>query len=38
MLQHLLAAYAYNINVRIADEGRADVTRHIAVKEIGVTP
>jgi ribonuclease BN (tRNA processing enzyme) len=37
MLEHLMAAYAYNINVRIADEGRADVTRQIVVKEIGVS-
>jgi ribonuclease BN (tRNA processing enzyme) len=37
LTQKLFEAFAYNINVRIADEGRSDLTRHIAVKEIGVT-
>lgn len=32
----LFQAFAYNINVRIADEGRADLTRNVFVHEIGV--
>ena len=36
MLDHLLRAYAYNINVRIADEGRHDFTRLLNVREVGV--
>ncbi len=35
-LDHLLRAFAYNINVRLAGEGRADVTELIEVREIGV--
>ena len=36
MVTHQLAAYAYNINIRIATEGRKDFTDRIAVREIGV--
>ena len=36
MMRHLLAAFAYNINVRIASEDRVDVTKNVAVREIGV--
>jgi ribonuclease BN (tRNA processing enzyme) len=36
MVAHLLSAYAYNINVRIAREGRKDFTDRIVVREIGV--
>src|SRR5215216_7280111 len=32
----LMAAFAYNINVRIADEGRSNVVDAIRVREIGV--
>jgi ribonuclease BN (tRNA processing enzyme) len=32
----LFEAFAYNINVRIADEGRSDVTANIVVHEVGV--
>ena len=35
-LDHLLRAFAYNINVRVAGEGRSDVTERIRVHEIGV--
>ena len=35
-IDHLFRAFAYNINVRIADEGRHDVTKMIRVHEIGV--
>jgi ribonuclease BN (tRNA processing enzyme) len=35
-MDHLLQAFAYNINVRIADEGRASVTEAVRVHEIGV--
>ena len=34
--QKLLEAFAYNINVRIADEARADLTANLFVHEIGV--
>lgn len=34
--QKLFEAFAYNINVRIADEGRSDVTKKVFVHEIGV--
>jgi ribonuclease BN (tRNA processing enzyme) len=34
--QKLFQAFAYNINVRIADEGRSDLTRNVRVHEIGV--
>ncbi len=37
MVEHLLSAYAYNINVRIAREGRKDFTDRLVVREIGVT-
>ena len=33
----LFEAFAYNINVRIADEGRNDVTANVFVHELGVT-
>lgn len=36
MVEHQLAAYAYNINIRIATEGRKDFTDRITVREIGV--
>lgn len=36
MTDKLFQAFAYNINVRIADEGRSDVTRNVLVHEIGV--
>ena len=36
MVAHLLSAYAYNINVRIAWEGRKDFTDRIVVRDIGV--
>ena len=36
MVRHLLAAYAYNINVRIAGEAKASLTENIIVREIGV--
>jgi ribonuclease BN (tRNA processing enzyme) len=36
MTDLLFRAFAYNINVRIADEGRHDVTRCVKVHEIGV--
>ena len=36
MVDHLFRAFAYNINVRIADEGRHDPTAHVHVHEIGV--
>lgn len=32
----LFQAFAYNINVRIADEGRTDLTSNVLVHEIGV--
>ena len=35
-VDHLLRAYAYNINLRIADEGRRSVTDSLRVHEIGV--
>jgi ribonuclease BN (tRNA processing enzyme) len=34
-VQQLLRAYAYNINLRIADEGRRSVTDSVRVHEIG---
>ena len=36
LLDHLWRAFAYNINVRMADEGRHDPTRNVRVHEIGV--
>jgi ribonuclease BN (tRNA processing enzyme) len=35
-VDHLLRAHAYNINLRIADEGRRSVTDSLRVHEIGV--
>ncbi len=35
-IEHLMAAFAYNINVRIADEGRSAVNEAARVREIGV--
>jgi ribonuclease BN (tRNA processing enzyme) len=35
-VDHLLRAYAYNINLRIADEGRRSVTDSVRIHEIGV--
>lgn len=35
-LDQLLRAFAYNINLRIADEGRSSVTDSVKVHEIGV--
>ncbi len=35
-LDHMLRAFAYNINLRIQDEGRKDVTKSVRVQEIGV--
>ena len=37
LTRKLFEAFAYNINVRIADEGRADLTEKVFVQEIGVT-
>jgi len=37
MTEGFLRALAYNINIRIADENRVDVTRMLNVREIGVT-
>ncbi len=34
--QKLFEAFAYNINVRIADEGRPDLTANVFVHEVGV--
>ncbi len=36
LTQKLFEAFAYNINVRIADEARSDVTAKVFVHEIGV--
>jgi ribonuclease BN (tRNA processing enzyme) len=36
LTQKLFEAFAYNINVRIADEGRADLTKNVFVHELGV--
>ena len=36
LTQKLFEAFAYNINVRIADEARSDLTANIFVHEIGV--
>jgi ribonuclease BN (tRNA processing enzyme) len=36
MTNALLQAWAYNLNVRIADEGRPDFTKQLTVHEIGV--
>ncbi len=33
--EHLLRAFAYNINVRIADEGRSNLVDAVRVREIG---
>ncbi len=35
-VDHLLRAHAYNINLRIADEGRRSVTASVRVHEVGV--
>jgi hypothetical protein len=35
-VDHLMRAYAYNINIRIADEGRPNVADSLRVHEIGV--
>jgi ribonuclease BN (tRNA processing enzyme) len=35
-VDHLSRAFAYNVNLRVANEGRADVTDSIRVHEIGV--
>jgi len=35
-VDHLLRAHAYNINLRIADEGRRSVTDSVRVHEVGV--
>jgi ribonuclease BN (tRNA processing enzyme) len=35
-VDHLLRAHAYNINLRVADEGRRSVTESVRVHEIGV--
>jgi len=36
LVDHLVRAFAYNINLRIADEGRTPVTESVRVHEIGV--
>jgi len=36
MSRKLFEAFAYNINVRMADEGRSDVTANVHVHEVGV--
>jgi len=36
LTRKLFEAFAYNINVRIADEGRTDVTSNVFVHELGV--
>jgi ribonuclease BN (tRNA processing enzyme) len=36
LTDHLFRGFAYNINTRIADEGRHDVTKMVNVHEIGV--
>jgi ribonuclease BN (tRNA processing enzyme) len=36
LTEKLFEAFAYNINVRIADEGRSDLTANIVVHELGV--
>jgi ribonuclease BN (tRNA processing enzyme) len=36
LTEKLFEAFAYNINVRIADEGRSDLTANISVHELGV--
>jgi ribonuclease BN (tRNA processing enzyme) len=33
-LDHMLRAFAYNINLRVADEGRVDVTKNVLVHEL----
>ena len=35
-LDHMLRAFAYNVNLRVLDEGRRDVTQSVRVHEIGV--
>jgi ribonuclease BN (tRNA processing enzyme) len=35
-VDHLLRAYAYNVNLRIADEGRPSITEAVRVHEVGV--
>ncbi len=37
MVEHLFRAFAYNLNVRIADEDRADPVKNINIHEIGVS-
>src|SRR5439155_12126810 len=34
-IELLLRAFAYNLNVRMADEGRSDVTKSVRVHELG---
>jgi ribonuclease BN (tRNA processing enzyme) len=36
LLDHLFAAFAYNINLRMADEGRLNPVERVEVSEIGV--
>ena len=36
LTEKLFEAFAYNINVRIADEGRSDLTANVFVHELGV--
>ena len=36
LTQKLFEAFAYNINVRVADEGRPDLTANVFVHEVGV--
>jgi ribonuclease BN (tRNA processing enzyme) len=36
VVEHLMRAFAYNINVRVADEGRHPVNESLRVHEIGV--
>ncbi len=35
-VEHLMRAFAYNVNLRIADEGRSNVAESLRVHEIGV--
>jgi ribonuclease BN (tRNA processing enzyme) len=37
MTDHFFRAFAYNLNVRIADEDRPDITKTVRTHEIGVT-
>ena len=36
MVEYVMRAFAYNINVRMADEGRHDVTQLLEIHEIGI--